>query len=454
MGVAKSAAVALLAVLAAVVPGPDAVRAADPPGEGTIVPGSTDPCAAEVKRLCPTVKPGSGRIFGCLRSHPDELGEACREKVEQEDEKARQVVRQFGMACRQDVERVCATTQPGAGRILACLGRHQPELSAPCQAEVERLGVARNRVDAFRKACGPEVERLCGDVPAEAGPLLECVEERADSLSAACRATDFKAATEAAAYTDLIDQMTSQERIRESLEILQGLDSVAFSRSQVLLQFDAFQAMLDRANGARMLFNPQFVFGERGQFSLQLKVPVTAIFPYAVGGVTLPTAFGLGSLVLQGGWNFLQTGRARHFVSLALQMPTASSPPVGGPWAIIPAYAVGLGLSRWLSLTTQVVWMRSLGSSSSYPETNLFYVEPIIALNLPGRSYLALDTRLGWNFVTGTFIPVMKGAAGIFLDRQKSVSVSAWYQAMLTQPAAEQFFKYEIGTGLAYFFDW
>jgi hypothetical protein len=113
-----------------------------------------------------------------------------------------------------------------------------------------------------------------------------------------------------------------------------------------------------------------------------------------------------------------------------------------------------MGLARWLSLTTQVVWIRSLGSSSSYPAVNLLYVEPIFALNLPGRSYLALDTRLGWNFGTGTFIPIMKGAAGIFLDRQKSVSISAWYQAALSQPAAEQFFKYEIGTGLAYFFDW
>jgi hypothetical protein len=65
-----------------------------------------------------------------------------------------------------------------------------------------------------------------------------------------------------------------------------------------------------------------------------------------------------------------------------------------------------------------------------------------------------LDTRLGWNFATGTFIPLMKGMAGFFVDRQKSLSISAWYQATLTQAAASLFFKYEIGMGLAYFFDW
>ena len=48
----------------------------------------------------------------------------------------------------------------------------------------------------------------------------------------------------------------------------------------------------------------------------------------------------------------------------------------------------------------------------------------------------------------------MKGMAGFFVDRQKSLSISAWYQATLTEAAAAQFFKYEVGMGLAYFFDW
>ncbi len=244
--------------------------------------------------------------------------------------------------------------------------------------------------------------------------------------------------------------MSSRDRVRESLEIFQGLDSVAFSRSQVLLQFDGFQSLGDRANGARFLFNPQFVLGEKGEWSIQVKVPATALFPHAAGA---PTQFGLGAVTTAVGWNFLRTGRARHFLSLGLQWQTASSPPVGGPWALVPAYAFGIGLARWVSLTTQLVWIRSLGSSGSYADANVLILEPIVAVNLPGRSYLALDTRLGWSFSTGTFLPIMKGVAGIFLDRQKSVSVSAWYQAALTQPAADQVFKYGFGMGLAYFFD-
>ena len=46
---------------------------------------------------------------------------------------------------------------------------------------------------------------------------------------------------------DLVEEMTSSERVREALQILQGIDSVAFSRSQVLLQFDSFEGLKDQA---------------------------------------------------------------------------------------------------------------------------------------------------------------------------------------------------------------
>ncbi len=431
--------IALLALL-------PAVAAAQEP----LVPAAVDPCGEDVVRLCPGVKPGEGRVVGCLRKHESELGEACRERVQAQVERARRFVQEFGQACKPDVDRWCPAIDPGQGRVLGCLGQHLPDLTGPCQAQLERLYGARDRVAAFRRACAPDVERLCSGSVGDAGDLVACLEERKAQISPECRATDFRAAAEAAVVQDLVEEMTSRERIRESLEILQGLDSVAFSRSQVLLQFDGFQSIADRANGGRLLFNPQFVFGEQGQFSLQVKVPVTALYPYAPGA---PTQFGLGAVSTGVGWSFLRTGPVRHFAALALQWQTASSPPVGGPWAVVPAYAFGLGLARWVSLTTQVVWFRSFGGSGSYADVNLLYVEPIVAFNLPGRSYLALDTRLGWSFTSGTFVPIMKGVAGIFLDRQKSVSVSAWYQAALSQPAADQFFKYGFGMGLAYFFD-
>ena len=410
-----------------------------------------DPCVDDVKRLCPGITVGKGAVRSCLKKNEASLGEACRAKVQADEASARRVIREFAQACRADMDQFCPAVEPGGGRLLGCLAQHQLEVSSPCQSELTRIGEARDRLATFRSACTKDLQALCADVPQQAGPLLECVEASEERVSVECKATDFRLVWEAAAVVEIIEEMTSRERVREALEILQGLDSVAFSRSQILLQFDSFQSLAEKGNGGRMLFNPQFVLGKSSEFALQFKVPITALYPYAASA---PTQFGLGAVSAAFAWNFMGSGRVRQYLALGLQVETASTPAIGGPWALVPSYAIGVALARWISLTTQVQWLRSLGSSETYPELNLLVVEPILVGNLPGRSFVALDTRLAWNFATGTFIPIMKGMAGLFIDRQKSLSVSAWYQATLTQPAASQFFKYGVGMGLAYFFDW
>lgn len=144
----------------------------------------------------------------------------------------------------------------------------------------------------------------------------------------------------------------------------------------------------------------------------------------------------------------------RQYLSLGLQWETAASPALGTAWAIVPAYAIGLPLFRGVSLTTQIAWYRTLGSARGYSEQNILVLEPILVFNLPGRAFLVLDTKLGWDFPTGIFVPVMKGVAGIFTDRQRSVSISAWYQASLSAAAVSKSFDYGVGMGVSYFFDW
>jgi len=412
---------------------------------------AVDPCLDDVKLLCSGSAVTKGAVRSCLKKNEAALGEACRAKLDADDATARRVIREFGQACRADVSQFCPAVEPGGGRMLGCLTQHQVEISGPCQSELGRIGEARDRLAAFRSACVGDLKALCADVPQQAGPLLECVEANRASISPECSATDFRLVFEAAAVVEVIEDMTRRERVREALEILQGLDSVAFSRSQVLLQFDSFQSLAGKGNGGRMLFNPQFVFGKESEFAFQVKIPVTALYPYAAGA---PTQFGLGAVTTAFAWNFMGGGRVRQFLALGLQVETASTPAIGGPWALVPSYAIAFGVTRWLSLTTQVQWIRSVGSTGTYPALNLLIVQPILVCKLPGRSFIGLDTRLGWNFATGNFVPIMKGMAGIFIDRQKSLSVSAWYQATLSQPAASQYFKYGVGMGLAYFFDW
>lgn len=408
-----------------------------------------DACDADALRLCPDVKPGSGRVLECLRENESRLSEACRAKRQADEERAKVIVREFVRACRTDVQQFCADVEVGGGRILECLGIHQPELTSSCQVQMAKLSVARAEVAAVRRSCTADVERLCQGVPQEAGPILRCLKANESKLSAECTA-GARRATSAQALVEVIDDLTSKSRTQEALEILQGVDSVAFSRSQVLVQVDSIQALQAKGNSLRLLFNPQFVFGERNQFALQVKAPLTTFFPYTTEA---PTRSGLGAVTVGFAWSPFSHGHFGHYVSLALQCGTGAQAPVGAAWVIQPAYALAIGLARWVSLTTQVVWIRSLGTEG-YPEIDELLLEPILVFNLPGRSFLALDTKLAWDLARGGFAPLMKGVAGIFTDRQRSLSISMWYQGALTAAAEAQFFKYSVGAGLAYYFDW
>jgi hypothetical protein len=177
------------------------------------------------------------------------------------------------------------------------------------------------------------------------------------------------------------------------------------------------------------------------------------VYPYAPGS---PAQTGLGAVNTGLAWNFLEGERVHQFLSLGFQWISPESPPVGSAWAVNPGYAVSVSIAPALAVTAQVTWIRSF-SSAGYPELNLMIVEPILVLNLPVRSFLSLDTRLGWNFVDSSFLPVIKGIAGIYLDRRKSAAISAWYQTLLanqasspTEPGALSF-KFGVGAAIDYF---
>ncbi|BDG05626.1 cysteine rich repeat-containing protein [Anaeromyxobacter oryzae] len=408
------------------------------------------PCADDVKQFCAEVRPGGGRVHNCLRENAAKLSPACGARLAATEERIRSRLERFGVACRRDIGRLCGAVKPGGGRLLACLFRNQDRLSSACEEEVESIQEAREKVTAVREACRADVERLCSDVPSEAGLLVDCLKANEGQLSRSCRSVDPGLTSAAAELIDAVEAMSGQERTREALEILQGVDTIAFSRSQVLFQVDSYQGLGGRGNANRLLFNPQLVFGDRSQFALQLKAPVLAVYPGAVGG---SAQTGLGDVTTSLAWAFSGSRRSHQYLSLGLQWHTAARPALGGTWAVTPAYATSFGLARWLSLTGQLAWARSFAEDGNQ-KLNLLVLEPVIVANLPGRSFLVLDTRLGWNLVDDSFVPVMKGVVGIFTDRQKSLSISAWYQAALSSAAKAQFFEWAVGSGLAYFFDW
>jgi hypothetical protein len=86
------------------------------------------PCAADVQKLCPGVKPGHGAILACLEPKQDQISPACKEVV-----KAKLTA--LKEACDSDVQKFCAGVPAGTGKIMQCLKKNSAELSDTCKAQ-------------------------------------------------------------------------------------------------------------------------------------------------------------------------------------------------------------------------------------------------------------------------------------------------------------------------------
>ncbi len=414
-----------------------------------------NPCANDVKQFCAEIKPGGGRLETCLQRNREKVSPACSERLQALESQKEAVLEEFTAACDVDVGRLCSEVKPGGGRKLACLFRHEDDLSGSCQAEMEHLEAAKETVLAVKAACTADARRVCPGVLSAAGLLVECLQEHEAAVSAECRSVDLGMAAKAVELVDAIDAMASSEQIMQTLEILQGLNSVAFTRSQIALQVDNFQRFAGQATANGLTFNPQFVFGHRNEFALLLRAPLLVLYPYTTA---LSTTSGPADITTAFAWGFYSKGQIKQYLALGLQWKTGTPALVGSPWAVAPVYAVALGLARWVSLTTELSWTRSFGPLGNYPEWNFLTLRPIFAASLPASSFVALDTKLQWNFVKGNFVPVMKVVAGRFIDKGKSLSISAWYQVTLTSQSVWQTFpfcfNFGVGGGLSYYFDW
>jgi hypothetical protein len=90
------------------------------------------PCAADVARLCPEAQPGRAGVRACLQQNADQLSAECKAHID----RVRQKFQAAREACQPDVARFCAEVKPGGHRIAACLRQHASELSEACQAAI------------------------------------------------------------------------------------------------------------------------------------------------------------------------------------------------------------------------------------------------------------------------------------------------------------------------------
>lgn len=133
------------------------------------------PCAQDAEKLCQGITPGGGRIAACLKSHKDQLSDACKSRIAEFREEAQ--------SCENDVKRLCPNTKPGPERH-DCMMQHKDEVSPACKELFGKMMEGRGEI----RACRADARKLCNDVKPGEGRVVECLKSHQSELSRPCAA--------------------------------------------------------------------------------------------------------------------------------------------------------------------------------------------------------------------------------------------------------------------------
>ena len=104
-------------------------------GSVAVAQQAGNPCGGDIKKLCPGIQPGEGRITACIKSHLTDLSETCEARV--------LGVGVTGKVCKGDVAKLCASVVPGTGGLRTCIKSHMAEVSDPCRDAMSRAAAGR-----------------------------------------------------------------------------------------------------------------------------------------------------------------------------------------------------------------------------------------------------------------------------------------------------------------------
>ncbi len=99
-------------------------------------------CGEDAKKYCSTVTPGEGRLLLCMEAHEDKISEGCAAALDEATLQAETIADNLRGAmnvCGGDIDKFCGKTQPGQGRIAACLAANRTSVSQNCAEAVQKL---------------------------------------------------------------------------------------------------------------------------------------------------------------------------------------------------------------------------------------------------------------------------------------------------------------------------
>jgi Cysteine rich repeat len=99
-------------------------------------------CARDIKKYCRTVTPGEGRMIYCMQAHEDKISVKCAFELGDAASRvqiAADALKDGVIACKAEITGVCGKTQPGQGRIAACLLTNKSTASSGCVEALQKI---------------------------------------------------------------------------------------------------------------------------------------------------------------------------------------------------------------------------------------------------------------------------------------------------------------------------
>jgi Cysteine rich repeat len=99
-------------------------------------------CGDDFKKYCSTVTPGEGRIMLCMQAHEDKISDGCGAALDEvvfQVETTADHLREAMNSCRGDIDKFCATTLPGQGRLATCLATNRASVSKSCTDAIQKV---------------------------------------------------------------------------------------------------------------------------------------------------------------------------------------------------------------------------------------------------------------------------------------------------------------------------
>ncbi len=109
-----------------------------------VVSVSISGCDEDAKKYCDGLDKNSNKVMLCLTAYEDKLSATCKRNILEATMAMKMgaaAIQHSARACEADHDKFCQDVEPGQGRIVSCIKKHEAEVSKECITALKETGM-------------------------------------------------------------------------------------------------------------------------------------------------------------------------------------------------------------------------------------------------------------------------------------------------------------------------